>query len=76
RYGFSEDMPSDAPADVVLEEIARIRGCLKKGEEKDRVKAAGILLDDFRDGRLGRITLENIPAQDETVQNEGKEGEQ
>ena len=41
-----------------LEAIAENRGCLIRGENLDLRKAAGILLDDFRAGRLGRITLE------------------
>ena len=41
-----------------LEAIAKNRGCLLKGEETDLKKAAGILTDDFRSGRLGRMTLE------------------
>lgn len=42
----------------ILEEIARARGCLMKGGQCDLKKAADLLLDDFRSGRLGRITLE------------------
>jgi ribosome biogenesis GTPase A len=42
-----------------LEEIARSRGCFLKGESLDLKKASGILLDDFRSGRLGRMTLEH-----------------
>ena len=38
--------------------IAESRHCLLKGSGLDTEKAAGILLDDFRNGRLGRITLE------------------
>lgn len=41
-----------------LTQIARIRACLSKGGEFDLPKAAAILLDDFRSGKLGRITLE------------------
>ena len=41
-----------------LEAIARSRGCLARGENLDLRKASGILLDDFRAGRLGRMTLE------------------
>ena len=41
-----------------LEGIARSRGCLARGESLDLRKASGILLDDFRAGRLGRMTLE------------------
>ncbi|MCM1540280.1 MAG: ribosome biogenesis GTPase YlqF [Blautia sp.] len=47
----------------MLEEIARARGCLLKGETPDLKKAASILLDDFRSGRLGRITIE-CPAEE------------
>ena len=42
----------------VLEKIAQSRHCLVRGNELDTEKAAAILLDDFRNGRLGRITLE------------------
>lgn len=55
RYGIEEE--EDAFA--LLEEIARKRGCLLKGEEPDTKKAAALILDDFRSGRLGRITLES-----------------
>lgn len=44
-----------------LARIARIRACLIKGGEFDLTKAAAILLDDFRSGKLGRITLEFAP---------------
>ena len=42
----------------VLEEIARVRACLLKGNELDISKAANILMDDFRSGRLGKLTIE------------------
>lgn len=42
----------------LLGAIARARGCLKKGGELDYDKAAVMLLDDFRSGKLGRITIE------------------
>ena len=47
-------------ADVLgmLQEIAKSRHCLVKGNEYDTEKAAKLMLDDFRNGRLGRITLE------------------
>lgn len=41
-----------------LAAIARSRHCMMKGNELDTEKAAKLLLDDFRNGRLGRITLE------------------
>ncbi|MCD7737088.1 MAG: ribosome biogenesis GTPase YlqF [Lachnospiraceae bacterium] len=46
---------------VFLGEIARVRGCIQKGGEPDYPKAAALFLDDFRSGRIGRITLEQPP---------------
>lgn len=47
---------------TVLEAVARSRQCVTKGGNFDTVKAARLLLEDFRSGRLGRITLE-LPAE-------------
>ena len=41
-----------------LQFIAESRHCLLKGNELDTVKASVLLIDDFRNGRLGRLTLE------------------
>ena len=54
RYGVSEG----GEALAVMEEIAKVRGCVKKGDELDYAKTAGIIFDDFRSGKTGRITLE------------------
>lgn len=42
----------------VLEQIALNRQCKLKGDQPDYDKAAGILLENYRNGKLGRITLE------------------
>lgn len=42
----------------ILSGVARSRNCLLKGEVLDLEKAASILIDDFRSGKLGRITLD------------------
>ena len=42
----------------VLGAIAESRACLTKGGGFDLARAAKLFLDDFRSGRLGRITLE------------------
>lgn len=41
-----------------LTAIAQKRSCIQKGNELDLDKAAGILMDDFKSGKLGNITLE------------------
>ena len=43
---------------AALELIAIRRGCLRKKAEPDYERAARILLDDFRAGRIGRISLQ------------------
>ena len=57
RYGF--EMP-DKDVDV-LANIAQARKCFLKGEQLDYDKAAALLIEDFRSGKLGQITLEVAP---------------
>lgn len=53
KYGIkSEDVLEG------LKQVARVRACLAKGGELDLMKASNLLIDDFRNGRLGRMTLE------------------
>lgn len=54
RYNISEE---GKPLEL-LERIAKSRGCLRKGEELDYGKASKILFDDFRSGKIGKVTLE------------------
>ena len=42
----------------MLTQIAENRKCIQKGDELDYVKAANIFLEEFRNGKIGRITLE------------------
>lgn len=57
KYGIAE--AEEEPR--ILESIAKNRGCIKKGNEPDLDRAAGLLLDDFRNGRIGRFSLEEPP---------------
>lgn len=54
RYAVDENCDKIS----VLEGIAKARNCLQKGNELDIPKASKILIDDFRSGKLGRLTLE------------------
>ena len=55
RYGIEEN--GKKPYEL-LDEIAAARACLTKGGVNDLTKAARLLLDEFRGGKFGRITLE------------------
>lgn len=54
RYEIEEKEDSQE----VLYDIAKARKCFLKGEELDIRKASNLIMDDFRGGRLGKITLE------------------
>ena len=45
----------------LLIQVAKVRGCLAKGGEPDYSRAAALVIDDYRSGKLGRITLEFPP---------------
>ena len=54
RYNIScEELDGQS----ILDEICKKRGCTVKGGEPDRLRGAKAVLDDFRKGRIGRITL-------------------
>ena len=43
---------------VVLENLCMKRGCIAKGEKADILKGSNLLLDEFRAGKIGKISLE------------------
>ena len=55
RYQL-QPLPDESMA--LLEAIGRKRGCLKAGKQVDYDKAAKLVLNEFRTGTLGTITLE------------------
>ena len=60
RYGIDGNAAGEGQrSDQMLERIAVNRRCFQKGETPDLVRASRILVDDFRSGKIGRITLEH-----------------
>ena len=55
RYGFAVD---GLDAVAVVEGVAKRRALRMRGGEPDFEKASAVLLQDYRDGKLGRISLE------------------
>lgn len=54
RYQVDESAETVA----LLEEIAENRKCITRGNELDYSKAAALLIEEFRSGKLGKITIE------------------
>ena len=69
RYGLSV-LPDTELA--LLEQIGTKRGCLTAGKRVDLLKVSRLLVHDYRDGSLGRITLET-PVDKEKEQAEAAE---
>ena len=55
RYQLPDDCEDPLQ---ILECICEVRKCYKKGGEVDYEKGAALVLEDFRSGRIGRISLE------------------
>lgn len=60
RFGITDGNMSEVE---LLETAARRRGFLIKGGEIDGERTARVLLDEYRGGKLGRITLEPASAE-------------
>lgn len=58
RQRYKIDMPEDTPGYMLLEEAGRKRGFLLSGGEIHTERMAKVLLDEYRSGKLGRITFE------------------
>lgn len=56
RYGVET---SQSPLEI-MEEIARKRGAIMRGNEVDYSRVTDIILDEFRKGVIGNITLEPV----------------
>ncbi len=71
-YSLEAAEPGDCfDAVNMLSQIAQTRGCLLPGHTLDLFKASCLLLDDFRSGKLGRITLEFAPQSEQHLETDG-----
>ncbi len=65
RYKLTDDdfnsiIPEDDEALELMNMIARKRGAIISGGEIDYEKVSAIILNDFRTGKVGRVTLEKV----------------
>lgn len=63
RQRYKVDMPADTPGYKLLEEAGRKRGFLLARGEIDTERIAKVVLDEYRSGKLGRITFEEMEAE-------------
>ena len=58
RERYKVDLPFDTPGYMLLEEAGRKRGYLLARGEINTERMSKVLLDEYRAGKLGRITFE------------------
>lgn len=61
KYGI-EDAAADLQ--ILLAQAGKRRGCILPGGAIDYARAQTMILNDFRSGKLGRITLDAVPAEE------------
>ncbi|NLK51421.1 MAG: ribosome biogenesis GTPase YlqF [Syntrophomonadaceae bacterium] len=62
RIGIEPVANNEVEAFNLLIEIGRRRGFLQPGNNVDTIKAAYMIIQEFREGKIGRITLDEVPA--------------
>ena len=58
---LNQERPQNENIYEIMLEIGRKRGCIISGGNIDEEKTAKILLDEFKNGKLGKITIEKCP---------------
>jgi ribosome biogenesis GTPase A len=61
KYGI-EDAAADSQ--ILLAQAGKRRGCILPGGAIDYARAQTMILNDFRSGKLGRITLDAVLAEE------------
>lgn len=61
KYGI-EDAAADPQ--ILLAQAGKRRGCILPGGAIDYARVQTMILNDFRSGKLGRITLDAVPAEE------------
>ena len=75
RERYNVEFDTIEPVHEIFEKIGKARGFVVKGGEIDRGRCAKILMDEFRGGKLGKMTLE-LPEDIKDMTEEIKKREQ
>ena len=57
---LERDLPENENIYEVMLQIGRKRGCIVSGGNVDDEKTSKIILDEFKNGKLGKITIEGV----------------
>ena len=57
---LAQEQPENVNIYEIMLEIGKKRGCIMSGGRVDEEKTARILLDEFKNGQLGKITIERV----------------
>ena len=57
---LNQDQPENFNIYEIMQEIGKRRGAIVSGGNVDDGKTAAIIIEDFRSGKFGRITLEQL----------------
>ena len=55
---LKQDQPENNNIDEIMLEIGKKRGCIMSGGRIDEEKTSRLILDEFKNGKLGKITIE------------------
>ena len=64
---MEKDIEENDKIYTIMQIIAKKRGAILSGGRIDDEKISGIILDEFRSGKLGKITLEKANIQEEKL---------
>ena len=57
---LARDLPENENIYEIMLQIGKKRGCIVSGGNVDDEKTAKIILDEFKNGKLGKITIEGV----------------
>ena len=60
KFGLDESLAENYDAIELINYIGKKRGMIKSGGEVDFLRTSNMILEEYRSGKLGKLTLENL----------------
>ena len=58
---LAQEQPENVNIYEIMLEIGKNRGCIMSGGRVDEEKTSRLIIDEFKNGKLGKVTIENVP---------------